>query len=114
MRYLQLLLPAASLVFVGCTASDGPHIYKKLHCNACHGSQLEGSPRGPALRDLSKTWESDEALADYLLDPDVKKRPGLEELSRSFKLEMMPLKGLSKERALLLAAWLRDPDQPSP
>ena len=112
MRYLRLLLPAASLVLVACTAADGPHIYQKLHCNACHGSRLEGSPRGPALRDLGTTWESNEALADYLSNPDVKKRAGLEDVAGSFELQMMPVEGLSRRQMMVLASWLRDPDHP--
>ncbi len=48
--------------------ADGQTLTKQLGCITCHGDNLQGSQKAPALVNISKNWTRD-GLINYLRNP---------------------------------------------
>jgi mono/diheme cytochrome c family protein len=78
---------------------SGAVLYRDKGCGHCHGAALDGTPKGPALADISKDKEwPPEKLTDHILDGGPKMPPFRE--------------SLTDDEIAQLVAYLRAKDRP--
>jgi cytochrome c2 len=88
--YLALLV---ALCFGACAKDVGPGyaVYQAQNCAMCHGSDLRGTPSGPALSGIKEHWDAVK-LSAYLKDPQgyADKDPRLAANREKFAMRMRP------------------------
>ena len=79
----------------------GAVLYRDKGCARCHGAALDGTPKGPALADISndKEWPP-QKMTDHILDGGQKMPPFRE--------------SLTDDEITQLVAFLRAKDRPVP
>lgn len=117
MKHLSLLasvlLGLAALLAGACSgggdsqAKDGPTLFSRNGCVACHGHKLQGSSMAPALAGLAEHWTVEDMVA-YLADPKgyAAQDPRLSEQGKSYRTVMPPYANVSVEDRTVLAEWL--------
>ncbi|UWZ83412.1 c-type cytochrome [Occallatibacter riparius] len=99
-----LLFLAATAAFAADTPADvkaGAALFRDKGCAFCHGADLKGTKKAPALADIGtdKDWPADK-MTDHILNGGQKMPPFRD--------------SLSDEEIAQLVAFLRAKDHPAP
>jgi len=85
---------------------DAAAIYQAAMCGDCHGGELDGTQRGPSLKNLDKYWDAVE-LGQFLKSPAFYSEGNrrLIDLAHQYNIAMPPLHR-SDDEIYALAHWL--------
>jgi cytochrome c551/c552 len=85
---------------------DAAAIYQAAMCADCHGGELDGTQRGPSLKNLDKYWDAVE-LGQFLKSPAYYSEGNqrLIDLAHQYNIAMPPLHR-SDDEIYALAHWL--------
>jgi len=82
--------------------------FVNLTCHRCHGPDLAGTHKGPALADLDRHWTRD-GLVDFLREPSATQAPRLQALSERYAPPVMPAYAIMASVLVDLADFLLAP-----